>query len=305
MNQAAVLPGDDAERRAFEQLLEQALTPLMPIAIGYGMSANDVALVTRAVYLHVMEARLQRERSHQISDARLALVSGLSRREVEQARRGTAAKDSSRSELAEQLYRIAVVLSAWHTNPKFSGAYGMPLDLDLKPSDESPHRSFAELIETACADLPQSVTLDELIAQGVAEVVNGTIVRCKTRAVISNQKTGSGREGQLAQYGRFLAAAAGTVAHNVLAEDPSLTYVDRLLTSDMPLSDRIGKQFHVRTKGSTDAFLTELDSWLSKNAGEPTDGSGRHYGVGVFFFADSGEENTASVQGDFPKQNTV
>lgn len=303
MNQAAVLGADVAERRAFEQLLKQTLTPLMPVAISYGMSANDIAVVTRGVYLQVMESRLQTERGHQISDARLALVSGLTRREVEQARRGTAAKDSSRSELAQQLYRIAVVLSAWHTNPKFSGAYGMPLDLDLEPSDGSPHRSFAELIETACADLPQAVTLDELIAQGAVEVINGTIVRCKTRALISNQKTGTGREGQLTHYGRFLAAVAGTVAHNVLSED---SYFDRLLTSDMPLLDRISKQFHVRAQGSTEAFLTELDSWLSKNASEDIDGSGRHYGVGVFFFADSGEVNTgSSVEGEVPKQNAV
>jgi len=296
MNQAAVASENLAERRAFEQLLEQTLAPLMPIAIGYGMSANDVSVVTRAVYLRVMESRLQQERGHPISDARLALVSGLTRREVEQARRGTAAKDSSRSELAEQLYRIAVVLSAWHTNPKFSGAYGVPLDLDLRPSEDSPHRAFSELIEVACADLPQTVTLDELIAQGVAELINGSIVRCKNRAVISNTKMGSGREGQLAQYGRFLAAAAGTVAHNVLAEEPSQTYFDRLLTSDMPLSDRISKQFHLRALGSTDSFLTELDSWLSKNAGESTDGSGRHYGVGVFFFV-GGREDNPSGQG--------
>lgn len=291
-------------RRAFEQLLERLLVPLMPLAIGYGMSANEVGLVTRAVYLREIESRLQRDRGHQISDARLALVSGLTRREVELARRGTTSKDSSRSALAEQMYRIAVVLSAWHTNPKFSGAYGVPLDLDLNPSEGSPHRSWAELIESACADLPQTVALDELIAHGAAEVINGNIVRCKTRAVI-NPSTGSGKEGQVAQYGRFLAAAAGTVAHNVLAEDPSHFYVDRFLISDVPLSDRISKQFQVRAQGSIDAFLTELDGWLTKNSGETTDGSGRRYGVGVFFFADGKEDNIASVNGNQPKQSVV
>ena len=304
MNQPAVAQGDLRERQAFERLLEKTLAPLMPIAITYGMSANDVAMVTRAVYLRVIEARLQQERGHRISDARLALVSGLTRREVEQSRGGTASKNSSRGELAQQLYRIAVVLSIWHTNPKFSGAYGMPLDLDLKPSDESPHRAFADLIETACADLPQTVTLDELIAQGAVEVINGNIVRCKTRTLVSDQKAGSGREAQLDHYGRFLAAAAGTVAHNVLTDDPA--YFDRLQTSDMPLSDRMSNKFHARAQGSTDVFITELDGWLSKNASDgATEGTTRHYGVGVFFFADGGDVNTASVPGDVPKPNAV
>jgi Family of unknown function (DUF6502) len=302
VNQAAVTSADVSERRAFEDLLEKMLTPLMPIAISYGMSANEVSLVTRAVYLRVMEARLRQDRGHQVSDARLALVSGLTRREVEQARGGSIAKDSSRSELAEQLYRIAVVLSAWHTNPKFAGAYGVPLDLDLKPSEERPHHSFTDLIETACAGLPQAVTLDELIAQGVVEVINNTIVRCKSRALIANPNIGAGKEGRLATYGRFLAAATGTVAHNVQAEDPSQNYFDRILTSDVPLSDRMRKQFLARSVSSTDAFLTELDSWLSKNAGEATDGSGCHYGVGVFFFA---EEKTGSFQEQVSRQNEV
>jgi hypothetical protein len=305
VNQAAVVREDDGERRAFEQLLEQLLTPLMPIAISYGMSANELAWGTRAVYLRVIESRLQTERGHPISDARLALVSGLTRHDVEHVRKRMGVRDSSRSELDEKLRRIAIVLTAWHTNPKFAGAYGMPLDLDLKSSSEESPRSFDELIKIACAELPQPVTLDELIAQGAVEVVNGNIVRCKARAALSNPKGGTGREGQLESYARFLAAAVGTVAHNLRAEDSSKFYFDRLLTSDMPLSDRISKQFFTRALNSTGPFLSELDNWLSKNAGEPTEGSSRHYGVGVFFFADNKDENTASVPGDFPQQDGV
>jgi hypothetical protein len=267
----------------------------MPIAISYGMNANDVALVTRVVYIHEMEARLKRERGHEISDARIALVAGLSRREVERIRSGTAGKDSAQSESAEQLSRIAVVLSAWHTNPKFSGAYGVPLDLDLNRIEGSSHRCFADLIETACSESPQSVSLDELVAQGVAEVVGGTLVRCKARAAISTSKAGSGKGGLLAQYGRFLSTAAGTVAHNIRNEDPSDLYFDRLLISDTPLSYRVRKHFHVRAMGSADAFLTELDSWLAKNAGEPTEGSDKRYGIGVFFFEESSDEGAAAA----------
>jgi len=305
VNQAVLAQTDGQERRAFERLLERALAPLMPIAINYGMNANDVALVTRAVYIREIEARLQQERGHEISDARLALVAGLTRREVERVRRGGSGKDSIRGESAEQLSRIAVVLSAWHTNPNFSGAYGIPLDLDLNRSDSSSHRSFADLIEAACAELPQTVTLDELVAQGVAEVVGGTLVRCKARAAISNSKGSSGMAGLLAQYGRFLATAAGTVAHNIDHEDPSDGYFDRLLISDVPLSDRTRKHFHARAMSAADAFLTELDSWLSKNTGEPTEGSDRRYGIGVFFFQENRSEDGEPAEGTVLEENSV
>ena len=298
VNQLAVAQSDLRERQAFEHLLEQTLAPLMPIAISYGMNANDLALATRVVYLREMEARLQKERGHTISEARLALVAGLTRREVERVRRGASGKDSSRSESAEQLTRIAVVLSAWHTNPRFSGAYGVPLDLDLNRSEGPANRSIADLIETACAELPQAVTLDELVAQGVVELVGGTLVRCKARAAVSRSKAGSGKEGLLAQYGRFLATATGTVAHNIAAENSSDAYFDRLLTSDGPLSDRTRRLFHARAMASADAFLTELDSWLSKDTDEPTEDSGRLFGVGVFFFEENRGEDSASAEGD-------
>jgi hypothetical protein len=181
----------------------------------------------------------------------------------------------------------------------------MPLDLDLHRSEGSSHRSFADLIETACSELPQSVTLDELVAQGVAEVVGGTLVRCKARAAISNSKGSSGKVGLLAQYGRFLATAAGTVAHNIDVENPSDGYFDRLLISDVPLSDRTRKHFHVRAMGSADAFLTELDSWLSKNTGEPTEGSDRRYGIGLFFFQEDLGEDTDSTVGTTLEKNAV
>ncbi len=273
-----------AERDAFEHLLEQVLAPLMPLAITYGMKANDITLATRAVYLRVMETRLQRERGHDISDARLALVTSLTRREVALARKGAAGREAVVTESTDQLSRIAVVLTAWHTNPRFSGAYGVPLDLDLEPNEGSAHRSFAELIQTACAGLPQLVTLDELIAHGVAEVVGGTLVRCKTRAAISNSKSSSGKEDLLAQYGIFLARVSGTVAYNVLRDVGTEGYFDRLLVSDLPLSQRTRQQFQKRAMNATDAFLSELDSWLSKSAGGPTESSDRRFGVGVFFY---------------------
>jgi len=42
------------------------------------------------------------------------------------------------------LDQITNLLTAWHTNSNFSGAYGLPLDLDLVPVAGSPRKSFNE-----------------------------------------------------------------------------------------------------------------------------------------------------------------
>ena len=296
MNQLAVTQVDGQERQAFQHMLEQAFAPLMPIAISYGLNSNDLAFAVRAVYLHEMEARLKKERAHEISDARLALVSGMTRSEVARVRRGKASAEAVRGASADQLQKVGMVLTAWHTNPSFSGAYGVPLDLDLEPIEGSSHRSFPKLIEIACADLPEKVTLDELVAHGVAEVVGGKLVRCKARAAISSAH--SGRTGLLNQYSRFLAKAAETVAHNIDCEEQGDRYFDRLLTSDMPLSARVVKTFHTRAMAATDAYLTELDGWLSKISDEPNQASDHRYGVGVFFFKEFGDGSSASNEGN-------
>ena len=302
MNQLALTQVDRQERDAFQHMLEQAVAPLVPIAISYGMTSNDLAFAVRAVYLHEMEARLKKERAHEISDARLALVSGMTRSEVARVRRGKASAEAVRGASVDQLQRIGMVLTAWHTNPSFSGAYGVPLDLDLDPIEASSHRSFRKLIETACADLPEKVTLDELIAHGVAEVVGGTLVRCKARAAVSSAH--AGRTGLLNQYSRFLAKAAETVAHNIDCEDQGDRFFDRLLTSDMPLSARVTKTFHTRAMAATDAYLTELDSWLSKVADEPNQASDHRYGVGVFFFEEFGDGTSPSNEGKAVEPST-
>jgi hypothetical protein len=297
---------DAEERRAFAHLLEQALAPLMPRVINFGISANDLSAVVRAVYVREIEARLRGDRGHQISDARIALTTGLSRNEVERVRSGRDGVGAANRETVDQMGRIAGVLSVWHTNPKFAGAYGLPLDLDVEPVSANPQRSFAHLIETACADLPQTVTLDELIGSGVAEVVgNGSLVRCRARAAISNSNKASGKVGTIAEYGRLLANAAGTAVRNIAGEGELDGFFDRLLVSDAPMSESSRLRFSKHAMTSADAFLTELDRWLSTNVAGPSEGSDRRYGIGLFFFEDSHDQGAASTQADAFQQNAI
>ena len=294
------------ERRALAHLLEQALAPLMPLVINFGMSANDLSAVVRAVYLREIEARLRGDRGHQISDARIALATGLSRNEVARVRSGRDGVGAANREAVDQMGRIAVVLSVWHTNPKFAGAYGLPLDLDVEPVSANPQRSFAHLIETACADLPQTVTLDELIGSGVAEVVgDGSLVRCRARAAISNSNKATGKVGVIAEYGRLLANAAGTAARSIAGDGELNGFFDRLLVSDVPMSDSSRMRFSKHAMSSADAFLTELDRWLSTNVGEPSGGLDRRYGIGVFFFEESHDQGAASAQAGAFQQNAI
>ena len=220
----------------------------------------------------------------------------MTRSEVARVRRGKASAEAVRGASADQLQKVGMVLTAWHTNPSFSGAYGVPLDLDLEPIEGSSHRSFPKLIEIACADLPEKVTLDELVAHGVAEVVGGKLVRCKARAAISSAH--AGRTGLLNQYSRFLAKAAETVAHNIGCEEQADRYFDRLLNVRYAVVGARSKDFSHASDGGN-RCLSHGTRWLVvEDFGRAKSGVGPSLWRGSFFFKEYGDGSSPPKEGD-------
>jgi hypothetical protein len=195
------------------------------------------------------------------------------------------------------LDRIGVVLSTWHTHPTFSGAYGLPLDLDISSTANSthPNQSFDKLIEVACANFPVAVTLDELLGQGAVEIIDNKLVRCRQR-LAKSVGTDAGNTSVLDQYGRFLETASSTAAHNLMNHDQKSQYFYRMVVSDIGLSDRVCDDFASHAAASSEAFLYALDGWLQKHNSNPEQNSNPRYGVSVFFFKDKEADSIKSSE---------
>ena len=271
------------EKEALLTLLTAFLRPLMPVALEFGVSAKDVSDAVRRAYVHALETRMGSQ-DRPLSDARLALVAGLTRSEVALCRERSGSNSVTSARQREQYERVGVILSVWNTHSKFSGAYGLALDLDLEPTAGSPRRSFEELVRVACPGSSPDEVLDELLAVGAVEVVNNTTVRCRSRTALLNDSAVTNRINRSA---RFLEAVAQTFAHNIHSETSSDPYFERVVVSDHPLTERTRTEFAkvVRDRGET--FVTGLDTWLSK-LDEPNESSGaKYYGAAVFFFEES------------------
>src|ERR1700742_3998544 len=70
------------ERDALLALFTALLRPLMPVALERGISAREISDSVRRAYVQVLEGRMAGQ-DRQLSDARLALVAGLTRSEVQ------------------------------------------------------------------------------------------------------------------------------------------------------------------------------------------------------------------------------
>jgi hypothetical protein len=271
------------EKEAVLSVFAALVQPLMRVAFEYGISAGEIAGVVRRVYIQALEARL-RDQKRPTTDARLAVVAGLAKSDVSALREASrlGAPHSLRSTVG--LDQVGPLLTVWHTQPGFSGAYGLALELDLHPTQGSPRRSFGELIDAACPGVDAEALLDDLVAAGSVEVIDGTTVRCLSRAYL----TQSGDVKRIERMGRFLASVAASFVHNVLNGEPA--YFERSVHSDEPLNENGRDKFLAHTTERAGELLYELDTFLTRLAASERSESGKRYGVGCYFFEDLGTE---------------
>ena len=270
--------GPTREKEAALSVFGALLRPLMRLAFEYGISAKEISDAARRAYIQALERRLATQ-GRPLTDARIAVVAELARSEVNALR--DAARNGGSSGSSAKLDQVASLLTTWHTHPKFSGAYGLALDLDLEPTPGSPRRTFSDLIEVACPKADLQALLDELVAVGSAEIVDGSTLRCKARAHV--MRGSEVTVTRIERAARFLEAAATSFTHNLLLQD-SPAYFERMLVSDYPLSDKARDEFHRLAMEKGDAFVHDLDTSLAKIVDPEGSTSGSRYGVGVYFF---------------------
>jgi hypothetical protein len=269
------------------------IRPLMRVAFEYGITAGEIAGVVRRTYIQSLEARLLEQR-RPTTDARLAVVAGLTKSEVITLREALRAGAPHSMRAGASLDQITSLLTVWHTHSNFSGAYGLAVDLDLIPIEDSPRRGFQELVDIACPEADRDALLDELVAAGSVEVIDASTVRCLSRAYVPRGADVT----RIERMGRFLGVVTANFVHNLLRTETDPAYFERAVVSDESLSDRGRDQFLSVAGERGQELLAELDTFLTGIAGSEKLGKGKRYGVGIYFFEDE------SVEGPIERDRT-
>lgn len=271
------------EKEAVLDVFAGLLRSLMPVAFEYGISASEASGAVRRSYIEALEARL-REQNRPTTDSRLGVISGLPKADVSALREAMRVGAALSIRTAASLDQITSVLTVWQTNSNFSGAYGLAMDLDLAEMPASPRRTFADLAETACPGVDRDSLLDQLLAAGSVEVVDGTTVRCLSRSYVPRGADVT----RIERMGRFLAVATGNFVHNLLRSEDEPSYFERTVVSDDLLTERGRDQFLAMAVERGEELTTDLDTYLTGLLPAERGTSGKKYGVGIYFF----EENT-------------
>ena len=231
--------------------LRMMLKPLMRLLISQGVTHGDFAEVAKDVYVEVAIRHF--DKSNKVNQSRIAILTGLTRKEV----RNVIDRALSEERSNKNYSRPSRVLAGWHSDPKYIGPYGVPLDVAYESvGDGMP--SFVELVRTYSGDMAPRPMLKELIRVGaVVELENKTykaVRRDFEAAALSPELLA--RLGKIGQY--FLSTAAA----NIEKEQQGSGYFDRRVYTEHGLSESSIEKLDEYIKKRGQDFLEELDNWF-------------------------------------------
>jgi hypothetical protein len=250
------------------------LRPFARVLLRSGVTYKSFAEIAKTAFIH--EAMLERDAKGRITNAsRVAVRTGLSRKEVRRVSELTLAKDGPKSGAADHAGPPARVLHAWHFDQRFVGTDGSPLDLCF----EGGSPSFTELVKAVGGDVPPGAVRAELFrAAAVQELENGLLRPMKRYFV-----PGDFDEKAITVMSGMLFPFISGLDHNSNPARKSAGFIQRIAYARLNPEDR--ETFRVWSRAEATRFIESIDDWLTareirvdESADDPISG------VGVFYY---------------------
>jgi len=260
--------------QALTAAVERVLRPLFRILLRNHMSFKAFVDIAKHVYVDVAAEDFGIP-GKKTSVSRVALLSGLTRKEVQRLLEAPVVDDA---EAGERYNRAARVVAGWIRDAEFSDADGNPKVLQLQDG----RASFAELVRRFSGDIPFRAILDELLRVGVVEKVGDDTIRLKTRAYVPE----SGDADKLNILGTDVSDLVATIEHNLQhgAADPF--FQRKVMYDNVPVEAL--QEFRRMSGAQAQSLLERLDKWLSQHDRDThpaTGGTGQvRTGIGIYYF---------------------
>jgi hypothetical protein len=278
-------------RANLKEAYRRLFNPLIRILIRNGVTATETTDLVRRAYVEAATSEEFRLRGRRISDTRIAILTGLSRKEVHKLR-----SEPGETESISNLSRIGRLIAAWNQDSDFTGPYGLPLGIpfDDRPGSEEP--SFKELVRRHSGDMSPRAMLDELLRTGLAHVDELGLIRNSGRTYIPSKLDPAAIE----RLGKIVGRLANTLDFNNQVEESASGRYERDVTTDIGLTDEQYRQFNIYLRAKCQQLLETIDNWLAQQEGrlspqsEPDRFPKRKLitGIGLFHFLDEDLDET-------------
>jgi hypothetical protein len=250
------------------------LRPLVRILLRNGVSYGTFADIAKSQFVEVARKEFGIQGRKQ-SVSRVAVITGLTRKEVQRRARLRQPEDP---ESADRYNRAARVIGGWRRDGQFLDRRGKPAILAISGDGGT----FQELVRRYSGDVPHRAVLDELLAEGSAQRLEGDRVKLIDRAYLPRTDEAM----KLHILGTDTAFLVDTIEHNLKGEPQVPRFQRKVLYDNLP--DEALPEFQRLSSRAAQSLLEKLDRWLSqhdRDTGSDVAGSGRNLaGLGIYYF---------------------
>jgi Family of unknown function (DUF6502) len=180
--------------------VEAVFRPLAQVLVEHGVSSPEAESLFRAVCVHEV-ARLQAIRAKSANASRVALVTGLDRKQVAKILKHPPRVDPA----LETRCRAKKVLAGWYGDRSFA-RNAKPLELPIKTTERKRRPSFWMLARRYAPDFYPGLILRELSRVGAVEKLKDGRVRVRMRHFTARSLTEQTLREVRSQVEHFLSA---------------------------------------------------------------------------------------------------
>ena len=257
--------------------LRMMLKPLVKLLISQGVSHADFSAAAKDVFVEMAIRHF--EDGAKINQSRVAILTGLTRKEVKNViDRAMTARSHGKN-----FSRPSRVLVGWHSDPRYTGPYGVPLELSYEFDDNDIRPSFKELVRAYSGDMAPAQMLKELVRVGAVvklETGNYRVVRREFEPERLSPEI-------LERFGDVAHNFFSTAATNIEKKGQRAGLFERVVYAEEALSDEILEQFDGFVKERGQEFLEELDNWFVLRQGMSDGASNRkETGFGMYHYVE-------------------
>lgn len=270
-------------QRHLRLALRMLLKPLAKLLISQGVTHSDFSEAAKEVYVEMAIRHFMVD--HKINQSRVAVITGLTRKEVKRV-----LDRAQRSEYHNRSFsRPSRILTGWHSDPRFIGPYGVPLDLPYDSSDEEVN-TFKDLVKVFGADMSPKSLMDILVTSGAVVEVEDGIFRPMRR---SFEPTPLSPE-LLERFGYVAHDFLSTAASNIEKTEAREKLVERVVRANRPLSASAIGRLSEYLKENGQQFLESVDNWIiALQDSDDKEEEISETGLGMYHYVESKKDKTS------------
>lgn len=262
----------DVTQGRIRTVLFGLLLPIARILLRCGVGYTEFADLAKRAFVEAASTDYG-VRNRPTNIARVAVMTGLSRKEVSRIRTESAIRDRV-SPLPRSI--PAEVLSYWHTNSNFVGANGKPAPLSFQGEV-----SFTSLVRSITNDIPARTIERELTRIGALKSVSGRKLIPTTREFVPHGVNDKLIEGLY--FG--LEKLANTVCFNTDVKTSNMPYLQRVVDiTGIAASDV--EEVRKNMTAMAVSFMHQLDDYLTSIQYKKRVTAEAEYdlGIGLYYF---------------------